>query len=57
MNKVAKVFGILALAGTVVPPALLMCKVIGEDQMKIVMLVSALLWFVVSPFWLKGGSK
>ena len=57
MNTVAKILGLLALAGTVLPSVLFSCKVIGEQPMKMVMLLSTLVWFVAAPLWLKGGDK
>jgi len=57
MNTVAKILGLLALAGTVLPSVLFSCKVIGEQPMKMVMLLSTVVWFVAAPLWLKGGDK
>ena len=55
--------GILALAGTIVPPALFMVQSIagGEsgspslslDMVKATMLVSTVAWFAAAPFWMK----
>lgn len=55
--------GILALAGTIVPPAVFMVQSIaaGEsgsaslslDAVKATMLVSTVAWFAAAPFWMK----
>jgi hypothetical protein len=57
MTQIAKPLGLLALAGTIVPPVLLLCGVLGEGPMKLIMLAAAVLWFATAPFWLKGGSQ
>lgn len=62
--KTAAMFvGILALAGTVVPPAVFMVQSIAAgtdgsaalslDTVKATMLVSAVAWFAAAPFWIK----
>jgi hypothetical protein len=63
MKMAATSVGLLALAGTIVPPAVFMLQSIaaGEggspalslDTVKAVMLVSAIAWFVAAPFWMK----
>ncbi len=55
MTHVAKVLGLLALAGTVVPPLLFLTRSIAEGPMKLIMLISALVWFTTAPLWMKGG--
>jgi hypothetical protein len=57
MTRIAKPLGLLALAGTIVPPVLLLCGVLGEGPMKLIMLAAAVLWFATAPFWLKGGGQ
>lgn len=51
----AKVLGILALAGTIVPAVLFAFRLMGEDAMKFTLLAATFLWFAVAPVWLKGG--
>jgi hypothetical protein len=44
----------LALALVIVPPFLFMLHTLPDlDTVKRLMLVGTVLWFVVSPFWLK----
>ena len=43
MKMAATSVGLLALAGTIVPPAVFMT----------IMLVSTVAWFVAAPFWMK----
>lgn len=49
---IAKVIGLAALAGTIVPPALTMTGLLGEGPMQKLMLASAVAWFVAAPFWM-----
>lgn len=63
MKMAATSVGLLALAGTIVPPAVFMLQSIaagpggapalGLDTVKAIMLVSAVAWFVAAPFWMK----
>lgn len=53
--QTAKVLGLLALAGTIVPPVLFLMKNLSEEPMKMIMLVSTVVWFVTAPLWMKGG--
>jgi hypothetical protein len=57
MTRIAKTLGLLALAGTILPPLLFLFKALDEGPMKATMLVAAILWFATAPFWLKGGEK
>lgn len=54
MKRLAMIVGLASLAGTIVPPALVMTKVIPESTMRTVMLVSAVAWFVTAPMWMKA---
>ena len=54
--QIARVVGLLALAGTIVPPVLFLSKSLALDSMKSIMLVSMVLWFVTAPLWLKGDN-
>jgi len=56
MTQIAKVLGLLSLAGTIVPPLLYLAQAMSEGAMKAIMLVSAILWFSTAPFWMKGGN-
>ena len=53
--QTAKVLGLLALAGTIVPPVLFLMESLSEEPMKMIMLVSTVVWFVTAPLWMKGG--
>ena len=53
MPSIAKLIGLAALVGTIVPPALFMFKMIPLETVKIVMLASTIVWFAAAPFWLK----
>jgi hypothetical protein len=53
MHTPAKILGLLALAGTIVPPALFMWNALGLDAVKAIMFVSSIVWFVAAPFWMK----
>ncbi len=57
MKAAAKILGPLALAATLIPPVLFAFKLIPEGAMKLTLLVAAVAWFAVAPFWLKGGEK
>ena len=63
MKAAATSVGFLALAGTIVPPAVFMLQSISGgpgstpalslDVVKAVMLFSTIAWFVAAPFWMK----
>jgi len=63
MKLAATSVGLLALAGTIVPPAVFMLQSIAAgpgaapalslDTVKSIMLVSTIAWFVAAPFWMK----
>ena len=63
MKMAATFVGLLALAGTIVPPAVFMLQSIAAgqgnapvlplDTVKAIMLVSTLAWFAAAPFWMK----
>jgi len=55
--SLAKILAPLALAATVVPPVLFLLGAMAEGPMKAAMLVAAVMWFVFSAFWMKGGSE
>jgi hypothetical protein len=55
MTQLAKVLGLLALAGTIVPPLLYLAQAMGEAPMKLIMLLSTVVWFTTAPFWMKAG--
>jgi hypothetical protein len=57
MTPVAKTLGLLALASTILPSVLFLFKVMGEGPMKLIMLLSTVVWFVTAPLWMKGGDK
>lgn len=53
MHSFAKFLGLLALAATIVPPALFMFKIMPLVAMKWTMLVAAIVWFATAPVWMK----
>ena len=63
MKAAATSVGLLALAGTIGPPAVFMLQSISGgpgstpalslDVVKAVMLFSTIAWFVAAPFWMK----
>lgn len=57
MKTAVKTIALLALAGTIFPPVLFAFKMLGEQPMKLILLVCAVAWFATAPFWLKGGEK
>lgn len=57
LPQVAKVLGLLALAGTIVPPVLFLTKSLAIEPMKIIMLISMVVWFVTAPWWMKAGDQ
>ena len=56
MRSLAKPLSLLALAGTIIPPALFMFKLLPLEPMKGIMLGAAVLWFATAPFWLTTES-
>jgi hypothetical protein len=54
-TQIAKVLGLLALAGTIVPPVLFLTKTLALEPMKLIMLIAMVVWFVTAPLWMKGG--
>jgi hypothetical protein len=57
MQTIWKILAVAALALTVVPPILFATKSLGEAAMKGAMVAGCVLWFVASPFAMKGGSQ
>jgi len=55
MRTIAKTLGMVALAGTIVPPLLFLGGNLAEGPMKFIMLLAAVLWFATAPLWMKGG--
>jgi hypothetical protein len=53
MQSLAKTFGLLALAATIVPPVLFMLKIMPLDPMKWTMFAATIVWFVTAPMWMK----
>ncbi len=49
----AKVVGLAALAGTILPPMAFLFGAMPLDTVKGIMLVSTILWFVAAPMWMK----
>jgi hypothetical protein len=57
MHTIAKILAPLALVATILPAVLYAFKVMEAGPMKLTMLIAAVVWFALSPFWLKGGSE
>jgi len=49
----AKLVGLAALAGTILPPVAFLFGVMPLDLVKGIMFVSTILWFVAAPIWMK----
>lgn len=54
MKSIALPIGLLALAGTIVPPLLVLTGHMAPDPMKATMLVSCIAWFITAPMWMKS---
>ena len=54
MKSIALPIGLIALAGTIVPPALVLTGQMAPDPMKTTMLVSCIVWFVTAPMWMRS---
>ncbi len=54
MKAIALPVGMLALAGTIVPPVLYLLHQIEQAPMKTAMLVSCLVWFITAPMWMRS---
>jgi len=55
MRSVCRLIGLAALAGTIVPPALIAFHVLSLESLDVVkrcMLVSAIAWLVTAPVWM-----
>lgn len=55
MRLFARILGLLALAGTIIPPALFMFKLMPLDTVKWIMLAATLAWFITAPVWMRGS--
>jgi hypothetical protein len=53
IHTTAKVLGLGALVGTILPPAMFMLQMLPLDTMQAIMLVAAVVWFSAAPFWMK----
>lgn len=54
MKSLAMPIGLLALAGSIVPPVLVMLQMMQPEPMKDILLVSCIVWFVTAPMWIKS---
>lgn len=52
MRSLAKILGLLALAGIIVPAALFMLRLMPLEMMKVIMFAATLVWFVTAPLWI-----
>ncbi len=53
MNLILAIICYAALIGTILPSILYMAGSISLDQVKQYMLYATILWFVVSPIWMR----
>lgn len=53
MKRIAIVVGILALLGTIVPPVLFLNGLLAHENMKLILFISCIPWFVSAPLWMK----
>lgn len=51
-KQIARIIGLAALAGTILPPALFLAGTLGHLPMQRLMLISAVAWFAAAPFWM-----
>ena len=49
----AKLVGLAALAGTILPPVAFLFGSMSLDIVKGIMFVSTILWFVAAPWWMR----
>jgi len=49
----AKLVGLAALAGTILPPVAFLFGAMSLDIVKGIMFVSTILWFVAAPWWMR----
>ena len=52
-----QVISLLALIMTVVPSVLFLAGSVELDRVKLIMLVSTVVWFAVTPFWMNKKEK
>jgi len=57
MKSAPKIISVLSLAATLIAPLLFAFKMLGEDPMKAILLLSTVAWFSAAPFWMKGGAS
>ena len=51
-----RLLALFALVLTIAPAALFAAGALGENAMKLTMLVGTILWFATAPRWLHGGT-
>jgi hypothetical protein len=52
-KRIAQILSGIALAGTIVPPALFFCGRLDLPATQQWMLGAAILWFLSAPFWME----
>ena len=52
MKRLLQLISWIALAATVVPSALFLAGTVQLEQVKMLMLVATVVWFVVTPLWM-----
>jgi hypothetical protein len=53
VRDIAKIIGLVALAGTIVPPALFLARLMPLETVRPIMLVAAIAWLAAAPFWMR----
>jgi hypothetical protein len=56
IKLIAKIFGVIALGLTIIPPILNATESLAESTMKGLMLAGCVLWFVTAPTIMKGSA-
>ena len=52
-----QIISLLALIMTVVPSVLFLTGTVELEQVKLLMLISMIVWFAVTPFWMNQKEK
>ena len=53
LRRILQLVSWLALAGTLLPSCLFLLNMADLDSVKTMMLVSTVVWFVVTPWWMQ----
>ena len=53
MKTIGQIISWASLVVMIVPSVLFMIGRMGLDQVKLIMLITTIVWFVVTPFWME----